>query len=210
MKRDRGNYYGLILLCKDFEAYKILCRHSRELESQIELNCELPFSEEECKHFICITEEYKAPYLQNAFGADLYAEKVFYKLSSYEGYCGRTLANCGNISAVITNEVHFLDESDVEVFKVYRKAKYGDEENQPPLYFAGLENQYVVVGGTACSVLFDDAGAEFRATKDIDMVLIVEALTKEFAEKFFQFVTATKRRSFGCFQNKSLAGFERT
>lgn len=57
-------------------------------------------------------------------------------------------------------------------------------------YFAGLENQYVVIGGTACSVLFDDAGAEFRATKDIDMVLIVEALTKEFAEKFFQFVTA--------------------
>lgn len=57
-------------------------------------------------------------------------------------------------------------------------------------YFAGLENQYVVIGGTACSVLFDDGGADFRATKDIDMVLIVEALTKEFSEKFFQFVTA--------------------
>lgn len=126
---------GLILLCKDFEAYKILCRHSRELESQIELNCELPFSEEECKHFICITEEYVNPYLQKVFGADLYAEKVFYKLSFDEGYCERTLANCGNIPAVITNEVHFLDESDVDAFKVYRKSKCGDEEKQPPLYF---------------------------------------------------------------------------
>lgn len=53
-------------------------------------------------------------------------------------------------------------------------------------YFTGFENQYVVIGGTACSVLFDNLGTEFRATKDIDMVLIVEALTKEFAEKFFQ------------------------
>ena len=26
-------------------------------------------------------------------------------------------------------------------------------------YFAGFESQYVVIGGTACSVLFDDAGA---------------------------------------------------
>ena len=55
-------------------------------------------------------------------------------------------------------------------------------------YFTGFENQYVLIGGTACSVLFDNLGTEFRATKDIDMVLIVEALTKEFAEKFFQFV----------------------
>ncbi|MCR4822443.1 MAG: hypothetical protein K5873_06175 [Treponema sp.] len=55
-------------------------------------------------------------------------------------------------------------------------------------YFAGFENQYVIIGGTACSLLFDDAGVDFRSTKDIDMVLIVESLTKEFAEKFFQFV----------------------
>ena len=52
--------------------------------------------------------------------------------------------------------------------------------------FTVFENQYVVIGGTACSVLFDNQGTEFRATKDIDMVLIVEVLTKEFAEKFFQ------------------------
>lgn len=57
-------------------------------------------------------------------------------------------------------------------------------------YFNGFENQYVLIGGTSCSVLFEDFGSDFRTTKDIDMVLIVEALTKEFTEKFFDFVLA--------------------
>lgn len=55
-------------------------------------------------------------------------------------------------------------------------------------YFNGFENQYVLIGGTACSILFEEFGSDFRSTKDIDMVLIVEALTKEFAEQFFKFV----------------------
>lgn len=127
---------GLILLCKDFEAYKILCRHSLELISQIELNFELPFSEDECKHFICITEEYMDPYLRKVFGADLYAEKVFYKLNFDEGFCERSLADYKEIPAVITNEVRVLNESDLEVFKAFVKAKYGfADEEQPPFYF---------------------------------------------------------------------------
>lgn len=55
-------------------------------------------------------------------------------------------------------------------------------------YFNGFKNQYVLIGGTACSILFDEFGSDFRSTKDIDMVLIVEALTKEFVEQFFKFV----------------------
>ena len=55
-------------------------------------------------------------------------------------------------------------------------------------YFNGFKNQYVLIGGTACSILFDEFGSDFRSTKDIDIVLIVEALTKEFAEQFFKFV----------------------
>ena len=55
-------------------------------------------------------------------------------------------------------------------------------------YFNGFKNQYVLIGRTACSILFDEFGSDFRSTKDIDMVLIVEALTKEFAEQFFKFV----------------------
>ena len=38
-------------------------------------------------------------------------------------------------------------------------------------HFAGHEDQYAIFGGTACDLLFDAAGLDFRATRDIDMVL---------------------------------------
>jgi len=38
-------------------------------------------------------------------------------------------------------------------------------------HFAGNEDHYAIIGGAACDLLFDRAGLEFRATKDIDMVL---------------------------------------
>ena len=41
-------------------------------------------------------------------------------------------------------------------------------------WFEGCEEQYVIIGGTACDLLFSGFNMEFRATKDIDMVLIVE------------------------------------
>ncbi|MGC9356196.1 MAG: hypothetical protein ACP5D9_20280, partial [Mariniphaga sp.] len=47
---------------------------------------------------------------------------------------------------------------------------------------------YVIIGGTACDIIIDDAGFEARATKDIDIILIVEALTKEFVKKFWEFI----------------------
>ena len=56
-------------------------------------------------------------------------------------------------------------------------------------YFRGFEDQYVIIGGTACSILFNDFGTSFRSTKDIDMVLLVEVLTKEFGDKFISFVS---------------------
>ncbi len=55
-------------------------------------------------------------------------------------------------------------------------------------YFKGFENQYVIIGGTACDLLMSDRELDFRATKDIDMVLIVEALSKEFGEVFWKYV----------------------
>lgn len=51
-------------------------------------------------------------------------------------------------------------------------------------YFKGFEDQYVIIGGTACEILMSDNSLNFRATKDIDMVLIIETLTKEFCEIF--------------------------
>ncbi|MBO4710618.1 nucleotidyl transferase AbiEii/AbiGii toxin family protein [bacterium] len=55
-------------------------------------------------------------------------------------------------------------------------------------HFRNYKDQYVLIGGMACDLLLDEAGIPFRATKDIDMVLIVEALTKDFAESFWQFI----------------------
>lgn len=51
-------------------------------------------------------------------------------------------------------------------------------------WFSGYEEQYTIIGGTACDLLMTEEELEFRATKDIDLVLIVEALTAEFGARF--------------------------
>ena len=55
-------------------------------------------------------------------------------------------------------------------------------------FFADYTDQYVLIGGAACDISFSSNFVDFRATKDLDIVLIVEALTKEFAEKFWEFI----------------------
>lgn len=55
-------------------------------------------------------------------------------------------------------------------------------------YFRDYADQYVLIGGTACSISFEEQDVSFRATKDLDMVLIVEAQTKVFGERFWQFI----------------------
>jgi hypothetical protein len=55
-------------------------------------------------------------------------------------------------------------------------------------HFSHFKDQYTVIGGFACELLMKDAGIDFRQTVDIDMVLIVEALTTEFAEAFWSFI----------------------
>ncbi len=47
-------------------------------------------------------------------------------------------------------------------------------------WFAEYTEQYTIIGGTACDLLMSEDGLDFRATRDIDMVLIVESLTPEF------------------------------
>ncbi len=55
-------------------------------------------------------------------------------------------------------------------------------------WFASYSNQYVLIGGTAASLTMEEAGLAFRATKDLDIVLHVEALTPAFGEAFWKFV----------------------
>lgn len=55
-------------------------------------------------------------------------------------------------------------------------------------YFKGFENQYVVIGGTACDLIMESEELPFRATKDLDIVLIVESITPEFGRRFWEYV----------------------
>jgi hypothetical protein len=55
-------------------------------------------------------------------------------------------------------------------------------------WFLGYEEQYAIIGGTACDLLMTDEGLDFRATKDIDLVLIVEAIDAEFGKRFWEYV----------------------
>ena len=57
-------------------------------------------------------------------------------------------------------------------------------------WFRGFEDQYVLIGGTAASITMAEAGQPFRGTKDLDIVLHVEALTPAFGQRFWQFVQA--------------------
>lgn len=54
--------------------------------------------------------------------------------------------------------------------------------------FKDFSENYVVIGGTASQMILQLEGVEFRATKDIDIVVIVEALSPEFASAMWKFV----------------------
>jgi len=55
-------------------------------------------------------------------------------------------------------------------------------------YFKEYPESYIIIGGTACDIIIEDAGFIPRATKDIDMILIVEALSADFVKQFWQFI----------------------
>lgn len=55
-------------------------------------------------------------------------------------------------------------------------------------YFEQFTDNYVIIGGTACDIIIDQAGFTPRATKDIDIILVVEALNVDFVKQFWQFI----------------------
>lgn len=57
-------------------------------------------------------------------------------------------------------------------------------------HFAGFAHQYVLIGGAACDIIMDEVGLAFRATKDLDIVILVEALDAAFGQQFWAFVDA--------------------
>ena len=76
-------------------------------------------------------------------------------------------------------------------------------------HFSRFADRYVLIGGAACDLIMNNAGLPFRMTKDLDIVLCIEALDVAFAEAFWAFVagggyqireTATGRKQFYRFQ----------
>ena len=55
-------------------------------------------------------------------------------------------------------------------------------------HFKEFTGHYLLIGGTASDILMDAAGLEFRATKDLDIVLCLEVLDADFAEAFWKFI----------------------
>lgn len=62
-------------------------------------------------------------------------------------------------------------------------------------HFKGLEDCYVLIGGTACDLWLGEQGLEFRSTKDLDIVLIVDRLKPEFFARFWDFIQKAKYES---------------
>lgn len=60
--------------------------------------------------------------------------------------------------------------------------------NQFRAYFKDFTDQFALIGGTACDLIMEEAGIVFRATKDIDIVLIVEMLNASFIDVFWKFI----------------------
>lgn len=55
-------------------------------------------------------------------------------------------------------------------------------------YMRGLEECYTVIGGTACDIILRDAELAFRATKDIDLILLIEDRFPEVAGAVWKLV----------------------
>lgn len=73
--------------------------------------------------------------------------------------------------------------------------------------FSGYEDCYTIIGGTTCDILMSEVGLDFRATKDIDMILLIEERFTEFAAAFWEYI---KDGGYACgWRNSELPHFYR-
>ena len=54
-------------------------------------------------------------------------------------------------------------------------------------YFKGYEDCYILIGGTACDLWIENAGGEFRKTKDLDVIVVAGNVTVEFVKRLWAF-----------------------
>ena len=60
--------------------------------------------------------------------------------------------------------------------------------------FKNFKDCYTIIGGAACDILMSEKDMPFRATKDIDIILILEDNRDDFATTFWSFIKA------GCYK----------
>lgn len=54
--------------------------------------------------------------------------------------------------------------------------------------FKEFSDNYVIIGGTACDITMTGTEVRPRATHDIDMIIVVERMTPQYGERFWQFI----------------------
>lgn len=54
--------------------------------------------------------------------------------------------------------------------------------------FKDFSDNYVIIGGTACDITMSGTEVHPRATHDIDMIIVVERMTPQYGERFWQFI----------------------
>jgi hypothetical protein len=57
-------------------------------------------------------------------------------------------------------------------------------------WFADYSDNFVIIGGAACSLIMESENADFRLTKDVDVVLLIEALSSDFGRRLWDYVQA--------------------
>lgn len=117
------------LLCKDFEAYKILCRHSLEFQDANDFPIavtKLALTKEECEHFICITSYFDSE-LVASFGENLYKQVDFAEVKNHP----EKLVNFDTSHAVIVNSIRYIEKEDYEALTAFKQSL---SENPSPAY----------------------------------------------------------------------------
>jgi len=57
-------------------------------------------------------------------------------------------------------------------------------------YLGAFNTNYVIIGGTAYNLNMEEADLQGRATKDIDMIVVCEAINTNYVKQFWKFIKA--------------------
>lgn len=55
-------------------------------------------------------------------------------------------------------------------------------------YFRGFQESYILIGGAAVDTWMEEVDLPFRATKDLDIILVIEVLDKDFVDHLWKFI----------------------